>query len=155
MTVRPSTLRLISQAMVVMAMAVMTTILMAMAAALAGCGDPKAQTPPITLTFSSNYPLPTTLNTGSTTGIAVLVANDPKNGGVNFTCTPDTSAGECGAFSSPPSAGNNIPVCYQAPSAVPSGGMVTLVATSASDPAISISSTPIAIASGSSVSGCP
>jgi hypothetical protein len=142
MTVRPSTLRLISQAMVVMAMA----------AALAGCGDPKAQTPPITLTFSSNYPLPTTLTTGSTKLVAVIIANDPKNGGVDFTCTP---AGECGEFSSPPSGGSNIPVCYQAPSAVPSGGTATLVATSASDPTVYISSAPITITSGSPVSGCP
>ena len=139
--------------MIVTTMIVTAMIVTAMLAALAACGDPKAQTPTITLTFSSSYPLPTSLTTGSTTGIAVLVANDPKNGGVNFTCTPDTSAGECGVFSSP-SAGNDIPVCYQAPDAVPSGGTVTLTATSASDPATSISSAAISISSGTSVPGC-
>jgi len=132
-------------------MVILAMVVMAMFAALAGCGDPKAQTPAITLTFSSNYPLPTALTTGSSTPIAVIVANDPKNGGVNFTCAP---AGECGEFSSPPSAGSNIPICYQAPGAVPSGGTVTLVATSISDPTTSISSAPITITSGSSVSGC-
>jgi hypothetical protein len=139
MTVRPSTLLFFAT----------TTI-----SVLVACGDPKAQPPAIMLTFSPAYPLPTSLTTGSTTGIEALVANDTKNAGVNFTCTPDTPAGECGKFSLP-AAGSNVPSCYQAPAAVPGGdGTVTLTATSVTDPTKFISSAPIAILSGDPVVTC-
>ncbi len=118
------------------------------------CGDPKGQSPPIVVTFSSTYTIPASLTTGSTTGIEALVANDNQNAGVTFTCTPDTPAGECGSFT-PPATGSNVPSCYQAPAAVPGGdGTVTLTATSVTDPTKSVSSTPIAIMSGAAVVTC-
>jgi hypothetical protein len=133
---------------------VQVVIATVMIASLLACGDPKGQLPAITLTLSPTYPLPTSLTTGSTTGIEVLVANDAKNAGVNFTCTPNTPTGECGTFS-PPSAGSNVPSCYQAPAAVPGGdGTVTLTATSVTDPTKFISSAPIAIQSGAPVVTC-
>src|SRR5208282_2095197 len=85
----------------------------------------KYQPPAIAVTFSPYFPPPTSLNTGSTTGIAAVVANDPKNGGVNFTCVP---ARDCGSFN-PAQIASNVPTCYQAPGTVPSGSSVTLTAT--------------------------
>jgi len=122
----------------------------AVALALIACGDPKYQPPAIVVTFSPYFSPPTSLNTGSTTGIAAVVINDTKNAGVNFTCVP---AGDCGSFS-PAQIASNVPTCYQAPGAVPSGSAVTLTATSVSDPAKSISSSPITISRGDPVSGC-
>ena len=135
-------MRLITKAMLVTSMTA--------AVALTACGDTKYQPPAIAVTFSPYFPPPTSLNTDSTTGIAAVVANDPKNGGVNFTCVP---AGDCGSFN-PAQIASNVPTCYQAPGTVPSGSSVTLTATSVSDPAKSISSSPITISRRDPVSGC-
>jgi hypothetical protein len=135
-------MRLITKAMIVTSMTA--------AVALIACGDPKYQPPAIVVTFSPYSPLPTSLNTGTTTGIAAVVTNDPKNAGVNFTCVP---AGDCGSFN-PALIASNVPTCYQAPGTVPSGDTVTLTATSVSDPTKSISSAPITISMGDPVSGC-
>ena len=137
-------MRLVAKAMLV------TSMIAALAVAFIACGDPKYQPPAIVVTFSPYFPPPTSLNTGSTTGIAAVVTNDPKNAGVNFTCVP---AGDCGSFS-PAQIASNVPTCYQAPGTVPSGSTVTLTATSVSDPAKSISSSPITISRGDPVSGC-
>ncbi len=137
-------MRLVAKAMLV------TSMIAAVAVAFIACGDPKYQPPAIVVTFSPYFPPPTSLNTGSTTGIAAVVTNDPKNAGVNFTCVP---AGDCGSFS-PAQIASNVPTCYQAPGTVPSGSTVTLTATSVSDPAKSISSSPITISRGDPVSGC-
>jgi len=137
-------MRLITKAMIV------TSVTVTVAVALIACGDPKYQPPAIVVTFSPYFPPPTALNTGTTTGIAAVVANDPKNPGVNFTCVP---AGDCGSFN-PAQIASNVPTCYQAPGTVPSGGTVTLIATSVSDPTKSISSGPVTIAAGDPVSGC-
>jgi len=104
-------------------------------AVLAGCGDPKYQPPPIVVTFFS--PPPASMTVGSSTGITAVVANDPKNAGVNFTCSP---AGDCGTFS-PDSVASNVPTSYQAPSTVPAGGSVTVTATSVTDSSKSVSAT--------------
>ncbi len=137
-------MRLISKAMLA------TSMTAALAVAFIACGDPKYQPPTIVVTFSPYFPPPTSLNTGTTTGIAAVVANDPKNAGVNFTCAP---SGDCGSFN-PAQIASNVPTCYQAPGTVPSGSTVTLTATSVSDPAKSISSSPITISTGDPVSGC-
>jgi hypothetical protein len=99
---RHSTLQVIAQ----------VVIQMVMIAALLACGAPKAQAPAIMLTFGPIYPLPTSLTTGSKASIEVLVTNDNKNAGVNFTSAPDTPARACGQFSQP-SAGSNGPSCYR------------------------------------------
>jgi len=136
-------MRLITKAMIVASMTVTVAV------ALIACGDPKYQPPAIVVTFSPISP-PASLNTGTTTGIAAVVANDAKNAGVNFTCVP---AGDCGSFN-PAQIASNVPTCYQAPGTVPSGDTVTLTATSVSDPTKSISSAPITISMGDPVSGC-
>ncbi len=131
-----------------------TAAAVAIIASMAACGDPKGQAVPITVSFSSTYPLPTALTTGSTVGIEAVVDNDNQDAGVTFSCTPDTPAGECGTFT-PPGAGTNVPSCYQAPDAVPGGdGTVTLTATSVTDPTKSVSSQPITISSGEAVITC-
>jgi len=105
----------------------------ALVSTLVTCGDPAYQPPPIMLAFSSGFQPPTVLNTGAYAGIAVTVTNDTKNAGVNFSCTPDQNLGDCGSFT-PPSAASTDPTCYLAPASVPTGGIVTITATSATDP---------------------
>ncbi len=109
----------------------------ALVSTLVTCGDPAYQPPPIMLAFSPGFQPPTVLNTGASAGIAVTVTNDTKNGGVNFSCT-DQNLGDCGSFT-PPSAASTDPTCYLAPASVPTGGSVTITATSATDPSKSIS----------------
>jgi len=106
-----------------------------MLAALVDCGDPKYQPPAIVVTFDPNFSPPASLNAGAIAGIAVNVANDPKNAGVNFSCVPAT---ECGTFTPNPIA-SNVPTSYQAPDTVPTGGRVTVTATSVTDPTKSVS----------------
>ena len=112
-------------------------IALAAMAALVACGDPKYQPPAIVVTFSTGFPPPTALEVSATTGIAAIVTNDPKNAGVNLSCVP---AKECGTFSPNPIA-SNVPTTYQAPPAVPSGGSVTVTATSVTDPTKFVSAT--------------
>jgi hypothetical protein len=114
--------------------AMTATILLA---ALIGCGDPKTQAPAIVVTFDPYYPPPSALETGATAGIAADVANDVKNAGVNFTCAP---IGACGTFSIDPIA-SAVPTTFQAPSTFPLGGLVTVTATSITDPAKFVSAT--------------
>src|SRR5271170_6170229 len=92
--------------------------------ALAGCGDPSYLPPPIVVTFYS--PPPATLETGATAGVTAVVTNDSKNAGARFSCVP---VGDCGTFTPNPIA-SNVPTSYQAPSTVPTGGTVTIEATS-------------------------
>jgi hypothetical protein len=115
---------------------------------LAACGDPKSQAPAIVVTFFSTPP--TSIDTGSTIGIMAAVANDPRSGGVNFTCSPIDS---CGLFN-PVKIASMIPTCYEAPETVPEGNTVTITATSVTDPTKSVSSAPITILVGSSTQPC-
>jgi hypothetical protein len=95
---------------------------------------------PISLAYSPGFQPPTALETGAYAAIAVTVSNDPKNAGVTFSCTPDQSAGDCGSFSLT-TVPSTVPTCYLAPDAVPSGGTVTVTATSVTDPTKMLSST--------------
>jgi hypothetical protein len=140
MPLRQSTLRLIAKAV----------IATAMIAALVACGDPKYQPPAIVVTFDPNFPPPASINAGAYAGIAADVANDTKNAGVTFSCTP---AGDCGSFN-PTGGGSAGPVCYQAPGTAPTGGTVTVTATSVTDPTKSIASAPITITSGPPGQSC-
>ncbi len=110
-------------------LAVWAMIAMAAIAALVACGDPKYQAPAIVVTFSTGFPPPAALETSATSGIAAIVTNDPKNAGVTFSCLP---AKDCGTFSPDPIA-SNVPTTYQAPATVPTGGSVTVTATSVTD----------------------
>ena len=126
----------------------LATLVWAAIAAFVGCGDPKYQAPAIVVTFFSTPP--TSINTGSTVGITAAVANDPQNGGVNFTCSP---TGSCGLFN-PAQIASTIPTCYAAPETVPVGNTVTITATSVTDPTKSVTSAPITILVGSSTQPC-
>ena len=65
----------------------------------------------------------------STANLAATLGSDPNSAGVNWSCTP---ASQCGTFS--PSATQSGGVTqYTAPSSVPSGGTVTVTATSVTD----------------------
>ncbi|MGD0213744.1 MAG: hypothetical protein ABSB87_10965 [Terriglobales bacterium] len=105
--------------------------------ALLACGSPQYQNRAIVVTWSTGFPPPASLGTSQTEGIAAVVANDPKNAGVNFTCVP---VGECGSFSPDPIA-SNVPTTYQAPPTVPTGGSVIVTATSVTDATKSVSAT--------------
>jgi len=129
------------------------TVAVALLSALIGCDDSKYQAPAIVVTFDlTNYPIPSSLDTGAYTAVAAIVANDTKNRGVTFSCVPDTPAGACGTFS-PTGAGSDVPVCYLAPDQIPSEHSVTITATSATDPTKYASAT-ITIVSGPS-NPCP
>jgi hypothetical protein len=104
-------------------------------AALVACGDSKYQAPAIVVTFSTQFPPPTALDTGATAGIAAVVTNGPQNAEVTFSCVP---AAQCGSFAPNPVA-SNIPTTYQAPLAIPQGGIVTITATSVTDTTKSVS----------------
>ncbi|MGO9403983.1 MAG: hypothetical protein ACLPVW_11000 [Terriglobales bacterium] len=108
-------------------------LVLALTSTLVTCGDPAYQPPPIMLAFSPGFEPPAVLNTGAYAGIAVTVTNDTKNGGVNFSCTPDQNLRDCGSFT-PSSAASTVPTCYLAPASVPTGGSVTITGTSATDP---------------------
>jgi hypothetical protein len=110
-------------------------VAMLLIAGLVACGDPKYQPPAIVVTFFA--PPPASLNTGATAGITAVVTNDSKNAGVKFSCDP---VGDCGTFTPNPIA-SNVPTTYQAPPTVPTGGTVTVTATSATDPTKSVSAT--------------
>jgi hypothetical protein len=95
-----------------------------------------------------------TFNPPEQCGVAATVTNDSKNQGVSWTATCDSSgAGACGTFTPLiAKSASTVPITYTAPAAAPTGGTVTLTATSITDPTKSISSSPIAI--GSTSSGC-
>jgi hypothetical protein len=112
-------------------------IVVTMIAVLVACGDPKYQPPAIAVAFSTEFPPPTALDASGTAGVAVVVSNDTKNAGANFTCLP---AGQCGTFTPNPIA-SNVPTTYQAPPTVPAGGTVTITATSITDATKSVSAT--------------
>ncbi len=131
----------------------LSKVAVALLCALLGCGDSKYQAPAIVVTFDlKNFPLPTSLDTGAYTAVAAIVTNDPKDGGVNFSCMPDTPAGACGTFV-PPKTGSDVPVCYLAPDQIPSQNPVTITATSVTDPTKYVSAA-ITIVSGPS-NPCP
>jgi hypothetical protein len=127
-------------------------VAVALLSALLACGDPKYHAPAIVVTFDPNFPPPVSINAGAywDQGLAADVANDPKNGGVNFSCAP---VGDCGSFN-PTGAGSAVPTCYQAPETAPAGGTVTVTATSVDDPTKFVTSEPITITSGPPGTSC-
>ncbi len=71
---------------------------------------------------------PASLNAGQSVGVVANVVNDPKNGGVTWSCSP---SGACGSFS-PSTTGYSIDTLYTAPESSTSG-TVTITATSVDD----------------------
>jgi len=82
---------------------------------------------PIAVTFQALPP--SSMMTGDNVGLSATITNDSKNGGVSWTCTP---AGACGTFN-PTTTASGANTTYLAPGSVPSGGKVTLIATSVTD----------------------
>jgi hypothetical protein len=79
----------------------------------------------ISVTF--NPAPPTSVAVSSMNDITAIVTNDSN--GVSWSCTPVNS---CGSFS-PTKTPSGVPTTYTAPPAVPSGGTVTVKATSVTD----------------------
>lgn len=73
-----------------------------------------------------------TLTQNSSASIAAVVSNDSANAGVDWTVTCG-SAGACGSFSASHTASGG-PTTFTAPAAVPAGGIITITATSTTDP---------------------
>ena len=89
----------------------------------AGCGSSSKK--PLTVTISM---APTTLAVNSTGNVVATVTNDLANNGVIWNCTPAVA---CGAFSfNPSSTPSGTTSVFTAPPAIPSGGSVTITATS-------------------------
>jgi hypothetical protein len=107
-------------------------------AAISGCGGGSSPAPapaPQSLSVTLSTLPPAWLATAGTASLAATVQNDSAARGVNWSCTPLT---ECGAFS-PTSTSSGSMTTYSAPAAAPTGGSVTIVATSAADPSKSAS----------------
>jgi hypothetical protein len=93
--------------------------------------------PPISVAFYST--VPASLPTNVSIPLSALISSDPSAiPQVQWSVTCGSSA--CGSFSSTATA-NEIPTTYTAPSAVPAGGAVTVIATSVTDPTKSVSAT--------------
>ncbi len=97
-------------------------------AAISGCGGGSSPGPQSVSVTLSTMP-PAWLATAGTASVAATVQNDPATRGVNWSCTPATA---CGAFS-PTSTPSSSMTTYTAPATVPTGGSVTIVATSLTD----------------------
>jgi hypothetical protein len=97
-------------------------------------------TAPIVVTMSSAPP--SALTTGAQATLAATVASDPKSLGVNWTASCGGTGG-CGSFNlSPAHTASAGKIIYTAPASVPTGGLVTITASSPastpSNPAIAI-----------------
>lgn len=111
---------------------------------LTGCGGGSGNGPnppgSVSVTISN---APGSMVVSTSASITAVVSNDSTSSGVKWTVTCAGSA--CGSVSPASGAGNNPTTTYTAPSSIPSGTNVTLVATSIADSTASASAT-IAIA---------
>jgi hypothetical protein len=94
---------------------------------------------PITLSFFNKLP-PTSLAVNTTALLAAMATNDPLGTGEIWTAS--CGSPECGSFSSTTTdASGLVPTTYTAPATVPTGGTVTIRATSLTDTTKSINAT--------------
>jgi hypothetical protein len=105
-----------------------------------------------TLTVTINTP-PTSIEAGTTSQLSATITNDspvPPNG-VNWsvTCTGGTGTNPCGSFS-PTNTLTGVATTYTAPATAPTGGSVTITATSAAQSNVSDSTPPITITANTS-----
>jgi hypothetical protein len=121
-----------------------------------GCGGSSSQpgTSPGTQTRSISVvlsPLSSSVVPGGTASVSATVSNDSTHAGVAWSCAP---ANACGLFS-PPSTASGMATIYTAPAVVPTGGQVTVTATSVTDNSKSASSTLVisGIASNATLNG--
>jgi hypothetical protein len=89
---------------------------------------------PITIGFAPAPPA--TLPVNGTVPLNAVLTNDYVSGGANWTVTCGSSA--CGSFSAAHTASGTA-TTYTAPASVPSGGTVTVIATSVTDPTKTVS----------------
>jgi hypothetical protein len=80
---------------------------------------------------------PTTLAAGTSSNVTAVVTHDHAAGGVTWSCAP---AGACGGFS-PDQTASGTPSTFTAPAVAPTGGSVTITATSVTKPSQSASMT--------------
>jgi hypothetical protein len=109
---------------------------------LTGCGGgstpPPPPPPPPVLSVAFSTAPPASLTENFSVSITATVSNDSAAKGVTWSCTPTTPANSCGAFSLSSTASGQATL-YTAPSAIPTGGSVTITATSVSDTTKSVS----------------
>ena len=113
---------------------IFSVIAVFMVAALVACSSSKK---PIAVTLSGTPP--TSMAEGAAVSFTANVANDSANAGVTWTVTCGTT-GACGSFSSSSTASGTA-TSYTAPATIPSGGSVTVKATSVTDTSQSASAT--------------
>jgi len=116
----------------------LSLLAIAIVAAISGCGGGSSPAPgpaPQSLSVTLSTMPPAWLATAGTVSLAATVQNDSAARGVNWSCTPLTA---CGAFS-PNATPSGSMTTYTAPAAAPTGGSVTIVATSVADPSKSAS----------------
>ena len=117
---------------------------------LAACGSQNSAQPAISVTFTPGFTPPTAMTVSEQCGVAATVTNDPKNAGVTWMAA--CSNAPCGTFIPSAASASEVPITYMAPAMAPTGGTVTLTATSVTDPTKSVTSSPIQI--GETSSGC-
>lgn len=109
-------------------LAATSIVLLSVGCSGAGGSDPNPPTP-ISVSLSSQRV--TTMQVGTATTISATVSNDSLNGGVTWSVSCGTSS--CGSFN-PTKTSSGANTTYTAPATVPSAGVVTVTATSLSDP---------------------
>jgi len=97
---------------------------------IAGCGSGS----PLRVSITT---APTTLQTGATAAVTAIVTHDKAAGGVTWSCAP---TGACGTFDQTQTP-SGTPTNFTAPAVPPTGGSVTITATSVTKPSISGSAT--------------
>src|SRR6202050_3522641 len=107
----------------------------------AACGSSSSSSAGLEIIITT---APATMAVGATANVVATVTNDPKNGGVTWSCAPAPS---CGTTSfNPDQTQSGAASIFTAPSAVPPGSQqVTITATSVSDTSISSNSVNITI----------
>lgn len=91
-------------------------------------------TPPVTVPFSQ---VPSAVSVGGSASMTATVANDPTNKGVSWSVSCSSSS--CGSFN-PVVTASGAATTYTAPTATPSGGTVTVKATSVASSTVSVTS---------------
>ena len=125
-------------------------ITIAALALLSACGASSVTPPAISVAFTPGFTPPTAMTVSEACGVAATLTNDSKNQGVTWKVTCGSAS--CGTFTPSAASASSIPITYTSPAAIPSGGTVTLIATSVTDPTKNATSTPIPI--GQNSAGC-
>ncbi|MGC2245647.1 MAG: hypothetical protein WA609_03495 [Terriglobales bacterium] len=119
-------------------------------ALLCACGAQNSMAPAITVTFTPGFTPPTAMTVSEQCGVAATVTNDSKNQGVTWKATCGSAS--CGTFTPTAASASAEPITYTSPAVAPTGGTVTLIATSVTDPTKNATSAAIPI--GQNSAGC-